>query len=161
MDYQIQPSARRCVITGKELKPGEKYFTVLLEENHKLVRQDYSEEAWQGPPQGAFSFWKGHVPSSNAPHRPQIDDEMLLDCFHRLEGQTEPDKLHFRYVVTLLLMRRKRLKFEDVKTLHGEEFLVVYSTRDKNKYEVFNPHLTEEQIESVQDEVFRILGWND
>ncbi len=58
-DYQIQPNTRRCVATGRELPPGTKFYSVLLEQDGKLVRQDFSSEAWQGPPPGAFSFWAG------------------------------------------------------------------------------------------------------
>lgn len=159
MDYHIQPSTRRCAVTGRELQPGEKYYTTLLEQKQQFVRQDYSLEAWQGPPPGAFSFWLGQVPSGSEPRRLHIDEEMLLDCFHRLEGQTEPARLNFRYVVTLLLMRRKRLKFEDVRVRDGQEWLIVYSSRDKKKYEVCNPRLTEDEIAAVQDEVFKVLGW--
>jgi len=55
-DYQIQPNTRRCLITGRELRPGERYYSALLEEGDRFVRQDFSAEAWQGAPAGAFSF---------------------------------------------------------------------------------------------------------
>lgn len=158
MDYRIQPHTRRCVVTGKELKPGEKFFTALVEENHQFVRRDYSIEAWQGPPVEAFSFWMGHVPRETDA-RPQIDEELLLDCFLRLEGQNEPRKVNFRYVVALLLMRQKRLKFVDAKISRGQEILVVQNARDKKRYEVINPQLSEPEIDNVQEEVFKVLGW--
>src|SRR5438309_1207000 len=100
-DYQIQPPSRRCAVTGRELQPGEKFFTALLEEGTKFVRRDYSSAAWQGPPPQAFSFWCGRVPAREESKRPPIDDEMLVDCFHRLEGQTEPGRINFRFVVAL------------------------------------------------------------
>jgi hypothetical protein len=159
MEYRIQPHSRRCTITGRELKPGEKFFTALLEENNQFVRRDFSTEAWQGPPPEAFSFWAGRVPRESEARRPQIDDEMLLECFHRLEGQTEPRKVNFRYVVALLLMRRKRLKFIDARLVQSQEVLVVFCPREKKKYDLVNPHLSEEEIASVQDEVFKVLGW--
>src|SRR5262245_7428340 len=122
-DYQIQAPTRRCTVTGQELLPGSRYFSVLLEQDGKLVRQDYSAEAWQGPPHGAFSFWAGRIPVQDQPKKIVIDDEMLLECFQRLEGQDEPAKLNFRYVVALLLMRRKRLKFDQVRTDGDRELL--------------------------------------
>ncbi len=48
IDYQIQPSTRRCCASGRELRPGERYYSVLMEEDGKFVRKDYSVEAWQG-----------------------------------------------------------------------------------------------------------------
>ncbi len=160
MDYQIQPNTKVCAATGRELQPGEKFFTALLEENHQLIRKDFSYQAWKGPPEGTFSFWMGHIPADEGERRPQIDDEVLVDCFHRLEGETEPRKVQFRYVTALLLMRRKRFKFDDAKLVNGQEVLVVRCSRSKKNFEVINPKLSEEEIALVQEEVFKVLGWD-
>jgi hypothetical protein len=158
-DYQIQPNSRRCSITGRELKPGETYFSVLLDEAGRFVRREYSREAWQGPPEGAFSFWCGKVPAREQDRRPPVDDDMLLDCFTRLEGQNEPARVNFRYVLALLLMRRKRLKFEDADTQNGREVLRLRCVQTKAIHEVINPALSDEETQVVQEEVFKVLGW--
>ena len=159
IDYQIQPSTRRCSITGRELKPGERYYSVLLEEGDKFVRKDYSVEAWQGAPEGAFSFWMGRLSPPQSKRRQPIDDEMLLDCFGRLEGQLEPNRIRFRYVVALLLMRRRRLRFEETRRDGPQEVLVLRCTRTGVRHPVVNPDLTDEELAAVQDEVFQALGW--
>jgi hypothetical protein len=158
-DYQIQATTRRCAATGRDLRPGETMYTVLLDQGGKFTRQDYSGEAWQGPPAGAFSFWVSRVPALEEDRRPRIDDDLLMDCFKRLEGQTEPGRVNFRYVVALLLMRRKRLKFEEARTQDGQEILRLRCPRSRDVYEVVNPGLTDEAMADVQEEVFRVLGW--
>ncbi|MCS6849933.1 MAG: hypothetical protein NZ700_02045 [Gemmataceae bacterium] len=158
-DYQIEAHTRRCAVTGRELKPGERVWSVLIDDGGRFVRRDYSPEAWQGPPPGAFSFWASRVPSADGPRRPPIDDDMLFDCFRRLDGQTEPDRVQFRYVVALLLMRRKRLKFESARTEGEHEILVLRCPRSRTRHEVVHPRLTEEEMSAVQDEVYRVLGW--
>jgi hypothetical protein len=158
-EYQIQPNTRRCAITGRDLKPGEQFYTALLETGGQFVRQDYSAEAWTGLPEGAFSFWSGRVPQDNEPRKPRVDDDLLLECFERLEGQTEPRRLSFRYVVALLLMRRKRLKFEESRTENESELLLLRCVRTGAKHQVVNPGMTEDEMEAVQDEVFKVLGW--
>src|SRR5258708_38977879 len=120
MDYQIQATTRRCAATGRELRPGEKFYSVLLDEGSRFIRQDYSSEAWHGPPEGAFSFWLGRVPAQEQSRRLQIDDDLLMDCFQRLETETDAAKINFRYIVALLLMRRKRLKFEEARGTDGQ-----------------------------------------
>jgi hypothetical protein len=159
-DYQIQPNTRRCAITGRELQPGERFYTALLEDGDTFQRKDYCSEAWQGPPPGTFSFWSGRVPAEQGNRRPPIDDELLLDCFQRLEGQTDPARVNFRFVLALLLMRRKRLKFEDARREQAHEVLILRCTRTGATSEVVNPQLTEEAMAAVQDEVFRVLGWS-
>jgi hypothetical protein len=157
-EYQIQGNTRRCAISGREMLPGERFFSVLLDLDGKLERRDYSSEAWSGPPPGTFSFWSGRIPAQDSRRLP-IDDEMLVDCLGRLESETDPAKVSFRYVVALLLMRRRRLRFEEAKTLLGQEVLCLRCTRTQQLYEVVNPRLTDDEMAAVQEEVFKVLGW--
>jgi hypothetical protein len=158
-EYKIQPNTRRCAVTGRDLQPGERYFTAIREEGDHFLREDFSSEAWNGPPEGAFSFWTGHVPRPEDGHRLRFDDDMLLDCFLRLEGQTDPGRINFRYVLALLLMRRKRFKFEETVTENGVEVLCLHCVRTGAKYRVINPRLSDQEMGQVQDEVFQVLGW--
>jgi hypothetical protein len=157
-EYQIQANTRRCTATGRELRPGETFYAVLIDDQGKFIRQDFSSQGWTGPPEGAFSFWKGRVPEEES-RTPRIDDDLLSECFQRLEGQTDPDRLNFRYVVALLLMRRKRLRFEEARKAGDREVLRLRCTRTHAVHEVVNPNLTEEEMATVQDEVFQVLGW--
>jgi hypothetical protein len=158
-DYKITASTRRCVLTGRELKPGDRFFSVLREEAGKFVRVDYSADAWQGPPPDAFSFWAGRIPTDEGRRRPPIDDELLLDCFQRLEGQDDPARVRFRYVVALFLMRRRRFRFEEAVMADGLEVLCLRCTRTGARHRVVNPGLTDEEVLTVQEEVFSALGW--
>jgi hypothetical protein len=160
IDYQIQANTRRCAASGRELRPGERIYSVLLDEGGAFVRKDYGSETWQGPPPGAFSFWAGRVPPPEGNRRPRIDDDLLLDCFQRLEGQTDPGRVNFRYIVALLLLRRKRLRFEEVRVVGERECLYLRCPRTGNAYQVENPRLTDEEMAAVQEEVFKVLGWD-
>jgi hypothetical protein len=158
-DYSIQANTRRCAATGRELLPGEKVYSVLVDEQGKFLRRDYSAEAWSGPPPEAFSFWAGRVPQAEQTRRLRIDDELLLDCFHRLEGQNDPERQSFRYVLALLLMRRKRFKFEEARLEGEQEVLCLRCLKSRSLHEVVNPRLSADEMEAVQQEIFRVLGW--
>jgi hypothetical protein len=159
MDYAISPHTRRCAATGRELKPGDRFCTALIDTGARWERRDFAAEAWQGPPADAFSFWTGRVPPDQD-HRPRFDDDALEECFHRLADELEPAKVNFRYVVALLLMRRKRLKLEQTKLADGQELLIMLNPRTAEKSPVVNPRLSEDQVAEVQDEVFKVLGWS-
>jgi len=159
LDYQIQPNTRRCSVTGRELKPGEPVYSILTEKDGKFVRQDFAPEMWQGPPPEAFSFWAGRVPTAEAKRKLVIDDELLLDCFERLQDQLEPGKVAFRYVIALLLMRRRKLKFEQARAEGGQEVLELRCTRTGATHAVTNPGLSDDEVIAVQQDVFQALGW--
>ncbi len=157
---EIPSSIRVCAATGRELIPGERVYGVLFEEAGKFVRKDYAADAWCGPLPGAVAFWAGRIPTAKTARKPTFNDSLLLDCFDHLDGATEPNRLQFRYVVALLLMRRKKLKFEDAQRKpDGADVLILRDGRTNQRLEVVDPRLTEEQIDAVQDEVFRVLGW--
>jgi hypothetical protein len=158
-EYQIEANTRRCALSGRELRPGEKFYSVLFEEGGKFQRRDYSTEVWQGTPPNAFSFWTGRIPTAEENPRPRFDDEMLLDCFQRLEGNEDLGRMNFRYVLALLLMRRKRFRFEEVRSEGEREILCLRCVRTGNSHRVVNPRLTEDEMAAVQEEVFKVLGW--
>jgi hypothetical protein len=160
-DYEISGPARVCAATGRELKPGDRYHSVLTEVNGKLVRTDYVAEAWTGPPEGAIAHWCGRVRPAEKPRKPVINDELLLGCFDRLKDSADPDGRNFRYVTALLLMRRKRFRFEDVaRDPNGQDLLVLRDVKSGTVHSVPDPRLTDDQIAAVQAEVFRVLGWD-
>ena len=158
-EYQIEANTRRCALSGRELRPGEKFYSVLFDESGKFQRRDYSTDVWQGPPPNAFSFWTGHIPLAEENPRPRFDDDMLLDCFQRLEGDPGPGRVNFRYIVALLLMRRKRFRFEEAQSDGDQEVLFLRCVRTGQRHRVVNPRLTEEEMAAVQEEVFKVLGW--
>jgi hypothetical protein len=157
--YQIQTLTRRCSVSGRALQPGEKYFSTLLEENGRFVRKDYAAEAWAGPPEGVIGFWAGRVPTGGEPKRLAINDDLLADCFAHLDGAADADRQNFRYVVALLLMRRKRFRFEETTRDDGRDVLVLRDARTGTRHRVIDPRLSAQAMTDVQDEVFRVLGW--
>jgi len=162
-DYDIQGPTRVCAATGRELKPGDRFHGVLLEEGGTLVRRDYAADAWSGPPETHIAYWVGRVPTDDKPRKPVVNDELLLDCFDRLKGLPEASDSNgsnFRYVAALLLMRKKKFRFEDaIADDLGRDVLLVRDSRNGTVHQVIDPKLTDEQVAGVQAELFRVLGW--
>ena len=57
------------------------------------------------------------------------------------------------------MMRRKRFAFEEARQDVGQEILVVRCNRTGARTQVINPLLTDEEMMTVQEEVFQALGW--
>jgi hypothetical protein len=160
-DYEIQGPARVCAATGRELKPGDRFHAVLEERDGNLARTDYAADAFPGAPAEAIAHWTGRVPASDKPRRPVINDELLLGCFERLKESADDNGRNFRYVAALLLMRKKRFRFEDVARdgTGGHDVLILKDAKSGAVHEVADPRLTDEQTAAVQAELFRVLGW--
>lgn len=163
----VPKCGRQCAVTERELRPGEKIISALFDEAGRYIRKDFSADVWSTPPEGTIAFWMSRIPESDAHPKPTINDGLLMDFFDQLEASDDPEKIRFRYVLALLLMRRKKLKFEDLQkeTLPTScdeatrELMILRGTKNKRKYSVVDPHLTEDELVGAQDEVFRVLGW--
>jgi len=158
-NYEIHGPARVCTATGRELKPGEKVFSVLFDEMGQFVRKDFAADAWPGPPNGAIAWWQSRIAEAGRPVKPTINDDLLVDCFEHLADTTDAGRIRFRYVVALLLMRRKRFKFEDARKHGDNESLVVRDSKTGRRHETADPQMNEQEMDAVRDEVFRVLGW--
>lgn len=158
-DYAIAANTRTCAGTGRALQPGEKYFGVLVEEGGAYSRRDYSAAAWAGPPAGFVAFWAGRVPPAGPAKRPPVNDEHLLGLLNQSAGH--PERAVLRLAVALLLLRRKRLKFEDAaRGPDGGELLIMRDAKTGAKFSVPDPKPTDAEVAAVQQDVLKAMGWD-
>jgi len=155
--YSITSVNRRCASCNQELQPGQSIYSVLQVNDGKLIRVDYHPTCWIGPPSEGIGYWKSKVPPNERKRAMVVDDETLLALFTRLEGASGSDQLNLRYVLALLLMRRKRLKFDSVEQMDGANYLVLTEAQSKQHFRVLDPHLDDESIMAVQQEIMRLL----
>jgi hypothetical protein len=159
-EYDIGGPGRVCAATGRPLSPGDRFHAALADRDGKLVRTDYAADAWPGPPDDAVAHWAGRVPAADRPRKPVVNDDLLLGCLDRLRESADADGLNFRYVAALLLMRRKRLRFEDAaRDADGRDVLVLRDAKGGAVHQVTDPRLTDAEVAAAQAEVFRVLGW--
>jgi hypothetical protein len=160
MDYEIQRCARRCAATDTELSAGEEFYSVLVQNGAELVRQDYCVEAWSGPPEGSIAYWKSQMPNPRAKRIGWAPNDVMLEFFEQLENEQE--KADMRFVLALLLVRRRVLRQEDsLEDEQGQEVMVVYCPRRDTTYKV--PVIApddEGRTRQIQDELAKLLFAN-
>jgi hypothetical protein len=133
LDFEIANCTRRCAIGGRALAPGESYYSTLHMERGVAVRRDYAAEAWTGPPADALAWWQSHVDDGAA--RPQLaPNDVLLNLFAALAE--EPAEAEFRYVLGLLLLRRRLLRIASARHEAGGEALILDCPRREEQFEL-------------------------
>src|SRR3954463_8365574 len=110
LDFEVQRCTRRCAATDRPLEPGEECYSVLEFEGVNVVRKDFGVHAWKAPPETAFGWWKSRVPEPTAKKIKLAPNEVLLELFEKLAER--PDQQDLRYVLALLLVRRRVLKLD-------------------------------------------------
>ena len=69
-------------------------------------------------------------------------------------------KARFRYILALVLMRKKILRFADILREDGKEYLILRYPREKRDFKVLDPGLTEEEADTVKEDLAQILNVN-
>jgi hypothetical protein len=156
MDYEVQRCTRCCAVTGREFAPGETYYSVLMAEGAELKRLDYSAEVWKGPPAESIGSWKSQIPDRTTARKHWAPNDVMLNFWDELADQ--PDARDMRYVLTLLLIRRRVFRLEEEKRdAESGEQLVVYCPRRDATYEVPAVVPEAERIEAIQKQLAELL----
>ena len=156
MDYDIQRCTKHCSISGRELLPGEQYYSALVADGADLCRVDYATDAWQGPPEKAVGWWKAEIPDPKTNRMHWAPNDVMLQLFDELTEQ--PDKRDMRYVLSLLLIRRRVMRLEENETdEQGQPVMVVYCPRRDETYTIVSQAPEPAAIETIQEELSQLL----
>jgi hypothetical protein len=162
LNFEIQRCTRRCAATDQELRPGDVCYSVLEVHGAEVVRKDYSVKAWSGPPAESFSWWKSRVPEPNAKRIKLAPNDVLVELFEQTAGQPESDDM--RYVLALLLVRRRVFRLEISEVDFGKpiapadvQTMTVFCPKRETTYEVHAVMPSDERIDEIQRQLSELL----
>ncbi len=162
-EYPVGRPHGVCHVSGQAIDPGQVYYAALRETPDGFERLEFLPEAWTSwPPEERaqlLAFWRTEMASREAEKRKLlVDDEVLAELFRRLAPVAEPEKLAFRFMLGLILMRKKKLVFEGSDTdSAGRNVWRMRFRKEEEIMEVIDPKLGEEQLEEVGRQVGQIL----
>jgi len=199
-EYRIDRPTGECALTGKTLEPDEDYIATLVELTDEEIetareeakkagkkpeedsaasagfrRVDVSESAWEAGqrPERMFSYWRTTVPQPNEKKKLFVDDTVLYNLLFRLSDAAQPQRLAFRFVLALILMRKKLLRYDGTVKIENEQgveeqFWKVVGKVDlskgplgkwdsENEILVLDPQLDDEQVQQVTEQLGEIL----
>ncbi len=192
--YQIERPTGQCAVTGQVINPGEHYIATLVEYDPPaeessasqparspsaadalgLKRLDFSLAAWtEGHrPERCFSYWKTVAPEPNKRKKMFVDDAVLYNLFLRLAEDVQPQRQAFRFVLALILMRKKLLRYDGTRREPAGDVTLEWwrvvpkvdlskgplgKWDEKGALDVLNPQITDAQIQQVTDQLGEIL----
>jgi len=153
VEYQFRPIGKKCAATGADLAPGSECRSVLVEREGELQRLDYSEQGWAGPPAGALGVWKCLVPKPAEVRHEPLDTSALMRCFEQLTEEASPSREGLRYILALLLMKKRRLRLESSRIDGEDEYLQLAGSLGEGAYEVRDLKPSDEDILQWQREL--------
>ncbi len=151
-DFEIKSCSRKCTATQNEIGRGQTYYSVVKrDDDDNLVREDYSEAAWEGPPDECVGWWRSEIPALESGRVYWAPNDVLYAYFDEVLKQThQPERA---YVMALLLIRRRLMKLEHTKSDEHGKRMVLKSSRHESLLEIPEMKLTPQQIKSLQEEL--------
>lgn len=157
--YEVARPGGVCAVSGKPIHPGDRFFAALRETPEGLARVDVLPDHWDSFDKTALlGFWQTTMPRHEQKKKLFVDDAILTELFERLGDATEEPKLNFRFVLGLILMRKRILTYESTRTEDGRELWAMKLKGREQPMDMLNPHLKEEQVADVSRQLTEILN---
>lgn len=156
--FELRSCSRVCATSARPLNAGEVYFSVLQVEENDFVRRDYSVEAWPGPPEECVGWWQSRIPTKEGSQPQLAPTDVMLNLFEALDER--PDELVFRYLLGLLLLRRKIVRREESRRDQDREILTLHCQRRQKDYELVVAEPDTQQASKLQQQMFDLLYGN-
>ena len=157
--YDVARPHGRCHVTGDAIETGARFMAALRETPAGFERVDVSLGAWpQFDRANVLAHWQTVMPRAEQKKKVFVDDQVLCELFERLGGATEPNKLNFRFVLGLILMRKRMIVYEDTRLEDGREIWSVRFKGRDDRLDLLNPKLGESQVHEVSAQLGEILN---
>ena len=148
-----------CSLCQKGFLEQELYNATLVEAAEGFERRDFCQTCWtEDLRKEAFSFWHARVPKKEEKKKLFVDDTVLVEFFRRLIEGGDETKGGFCFVLALILMRKRVLKYVSTLQQDGQEFWMMKMSGEEKEYKVPNPHLDDQQIDKIRSELTSVLA---
>jgi hypothetical protein len=158
--YEVARPRGQCVVCQSQLEPGAPIMAALKETALGFERLDLCLNCWHNfDKTDLVGFWRTVMPKHEQKKKLFVDDEVLCQLLERLADTTEPAKLNFRFVLGLILMRKRLIVYESSRTDDaGREIWQIRFKGKDQMMDLLNPKLDESQIQDVSTQLGEILN---
>ena len=154
-------SGSACVGCGGVIEAETPFYSVLTAETEDLKRFDYCPACWErraGEESGGpvIASWRTVRAPREAPKRTyvKLDMDVVWRIFSSMdEGPEAGIEAELRYVLALMLLRRRRLELG--KSVGGR--LEMIAKKEERVFRVVDPDLSEERVQEVTDRLGELL----
>ena len=159
-DWTIQGRSHQCAVTGRKFEEGEHFYTLLFYEKAEFRREDVCEEAFKERNDSIqpFSHWRSkYEPSAQVVET--VSKQTAEDLLRKYMEENDPALANARYILALMLERKRILKEREVK--RGEDGTLTRVYEHGKTGDIFvipDPELRLDQVAEVQQQVASQLG---
>ncbi|MFH1746483.1 MAG: hypothetical protein ABIG44_05495 [Planctomycetota bacterium] len=151
-------AGKECAVCARVFAAGADFWAALYEIGEGYIRRDFCPLCAWPIERRPVGFWKTHRPVPTPKRSQPFDRQALYEFFRRLEHVNEPARQRLRFVLALLLWRKKVLKFERSTTTNEQEYWDFTTAGADDRHRVPRPDLDEEQLEQLSAQLEQLCA---
>ncbi|MFT7670212.1 MAG: hypothetical protein ACI8X5_002920 [Planctomycetota bacterium] len=157
-DWKIRRRHGECTQCQAEFVDGDRHASSLrVDEEQDLLREDLCPKCFGSNKPDSYLFWWFTRFYEKRSKSIQLDLASLERLFMELGGREEEKLRELRYLLCLLLMRKRRLKLQKVKRGKQGEELILRRPRRTEELSVWVYDFTPDRIEELRTRLQEVL----
>lgn len=160
-EWDIKARSSACTECETEFADRQTCFSTLAFGEDGYVRSDFCENCWKKVESGlsAHSVWQGAYKMPPPPAEEPLKKETAESLLRKLMEDDDAAQNNVRYILAVMLERKKVLIERDVKTDEGGDITRFYEHRKTGEtFVVPDPRLQLDALEQTQIQVMEMLG---
>lgn len=165
VDWKIKSRSGVCSHTERAFEDEEPFYTCIFDdpESDGFIRRDFSVDSWNelsgSLEPRPFSFWKSVYKEKKEVKKEEAMKHNSVEAMlHRMIEEDDPATENARFILALMLERKKILIPTEVNRTESRT-LLFYEHRDTGSvYIVTDPELKLDEIGKIQEEVSELLA---
>jgi len=158
-EWNIQARALQCAVSGRPFEKGERIYSALYWRDGQYARVDLNEESWKARNDNIepLSAWQTDFVPPPPPEPETLRKDDAESLLRRLVSENAPGTLNARYILALMLERKKVLRQVERQRNEGLSVLVYEHLPTGEVWLIEDPGLKLGELKTVQEEVAHLL----
>jgi len=157
-DWKTPRPTEQCAGCRHVFEPGETVRAFLYEASTGYERRDYCADCLPADDRQAVGSWRTRRPVLAARRRTAFDAAAAYELFQQLEDDAEPARTQLRFLLALLLWRKRVLKLARTCDETGCEYWEFRDLHADVTHRVRRPALAEEELDQLSSQLEQLVS---
>lgn len=163
-NWSIRTRSHHCSLSERPFVEGEVFHTAIYfdAETSGYLRRDVALDVWKQEisERKPIAYWKTTYTPNIVEARPEVTSkESAMALLQRFIEEDEPATENARYILALMLERKRILAPTATKEVDGNKMLFYENKKTSEVFIVRDPELRLDELAQLQDEVAMLLGF--
>lgn len=163
-NWQIRNRAHQCAATQRPFEDSEVFYTAIYfdPDLNEYARRDICADAWKQELEARkpIASWRNVYQRIEPEAKPEIASKATAqELLQRFIEEGDPKTENARYILALMLERKRLLVQTAEKEVDGQKMLFYENKKTGEIFIVRDPELLLEEVVQIQEEVATILAF--